>query len=255
MSLYLELATRLREGEFNYAFSISLKHKYVYVENAKAACTTVKAVLGELEFSDCDLGLEIPGTFFANVHVNVLGTPFVKPFQLGEQLFNEVMRSSDYFRFSFVRNPYSRLLSAYLDKIVRRRTEADQILEEALALGVSASSDDEISFRDFLRCIASITSRSGFLDKHWRPQYFQLHPDAVRYDFIGRVETFQQDIARVAALFGSTVSDERRTHGHETGAQTLLEKYYGDEEQALLLELYHSDFAHFGYDTELPVRD
>lgn len=251
MSLYGELTRRLREGEFNYAFSISLKHRYVYVENAKAACTTIKSILGEWEFADCDLGAEIPVAFLSNVHVNVLGTPFVKPFQLGEVAFNQVLEGGDFTRFTFVRNPFVRILSAYLDKIVRKTPDADQIFEEAAIRGVLGG-DEEVTFLEFLRCIASIRSRSGFLDKHWRPQHLQVFPERIRYDVVGKVETLDHDIAQLAARLGQKAPTVTRSHGHETSASMLVDQYYGDKEVALLLDLYEGDFAAFDYEVVPP---
>jgi Sulfotransferase family len=247
MSLYRELIARINEGEFNYAYSISLKHKYVYVENAKAACSTLKSILGEWEFSGCSLGEVIPQTFLSNVHVNVLGTPFVKPFQLGEQAFNSLMASDEYVRFSFVRNPYVRLLSGYLDKIVRRAPESVRILEVATILGLTENDTQDLSFLGFLKCIEFMLARGDHIDKHWRSQHQQLHPDAIRYGFVGRVENLEGDMARLATLLGFDMPQTRRSFGHETGASSELAKYYTDESSALLYKLYESDFVHFGY--------
>ncbi len=235
------------EGEFNYAFNLSLKNRYVYVENAKSACTTLKSILGEWEFAGCDLGADIPRLFFDNVHVNVIGTPFVKPFQLGESVFNEILDSSAYYRFSFVRNPYTRLLSAYLDKVVRGRPEAKQIVDEAQRLGL-LKPDENLSFVVFLRCIESMLSRGEFLDKHWRPQRHQLHLDRIRYNLIGKVEQLQEDIAKVAAALGAPPADASRTFGHETRASEQMGRQYDDESRELVARIYKADFEAFDYD-------
>ena len=250
MSLYRDLCRRMREGEFNYAFSISLKNKYVYVENAKAACTTLKSILGEWEFAGCKLGSEIPQTFQSNVHVNVLGTPFVKPFQLGEAAFNEIIESENFFRFAFVRNPYTRLLSAYLDKIVGRRPEAGQIVAEAESLGFEAI-DGLLSFVDFLKCVEALAAKGAFLDKHWRPQHHQLYPEAIRYNRIGKVEKLRDDLGGVATELGMTANETSRKFGHETRATDQMQQYYSDEARALVARVYKADFEAFGYDLAL----
>jgi Sulfotransferase family len=248
MSLYRELCERIREGEFNYAFSLSLKNKYVYVENAKAACTTLKSILGEWEFAGCELGSEIPQLFLGNVHVNVIGTPFVKPFQLGEALFDELLQSDAYFRFSFVRSPYTRLLSAYLDKIVGEKPEGEQIVAEAKRLEL-APVEGGLSFVTFLKCVGALAARGAFLDKHWRPQHHQLYPERIRYDLIGKVENLQKDVESVAAALGMNAKETQRTFGHETRAAEQVERYYDDEARALVARIYKADFETFGYDT------
>jgi Sulfotransferase family len=251
MSLYRELIGRINEGEFNYAYSISLKHRYVYVENAKAACSTLKSILGEWEFSGCELGEVIPRTFFDNVHVNVIGTPFVKPFQLGEGAFNSLIEDDRFVRFSFVRNPYSRLLSGYMDKILRGAPESVRILGLANELGLTGGEAGGLSFLGFLKCIDAMTARGEHIDKHWRSQHLQLHPEAIRYGFIGKVENFDEDMRRLAGLLGFEVPRTRRSFGHETGASSEVAKYYDDESCALLRKLYEQDFVQFGYDPQL----
>jgi len=251
MSLYVEMARRLYEGEFNYAFSISLKNKYVYVENAKAACTVLKSILGEWEFAGCNLGSDIPRAFLRDVHINVIGTPFVKPFQLGEDLFNDIIQSAEYFRFSFVRNPYTRLLSAYLDKVVKQEPAAEEIFREAGALGIAESAEN-LSFLSFLRCIESRMSRTRFIDKHWRPQHFQLNPEAIRYDFIGKVETFEKDMLHLSTKLNRVAPDVQRSYGHETQAGSRVAEYYNEQTIALLLKIYDKDFEHFSYDKAPP---
>jgi hypothetical protein len=250
MSIYQHLSDRLYGGDFNYAFNISLKHKYVYVENAKAACTAVKSILGEWEFSESNLGNAIPQAYLDNVHINVVGTPFVKPFQLGQALFDGLIDNDEYLRFSFVRNPYARLLSAYLDKIVRQKPESEQIFQEASRLGFEDTAED-FSFLSFLRTIASLMQQELWLDKHWRPQALQLAPEHIFYQFVGKVETFEDDIQRLADVLGFKRPTTEREYGHETQARSRLTDYYDDQTQALVQTLYASDFITFGYDSNV----
>jgi hypothetical protein len=246
MSTYLDLCQRMREGEFNYAFSISLKHKYVYVENAKAACTTLKSILGEWEFSDCQLGLDIPRAYFANVHVNVVGTPFVKPFQLGESKFNEILHDDQFFKFSFVRNPYTRILSAYLDKVQGGKPESQEIVVEAERLGL-IDEQRSVSFVSFLKCLEAMCQRNQYLDKHWRPQTFQLFGEEIKYDRIGRVESFTEDLQSIAKSLGMTLGETKRVFGHETKASDQAAEYYTDEARSIVASVFKSDFEEFGY--------
>ncbi len=252
MALYDELAARFYEGDFNYAFNISLRHGYLYVETAKAACTTIKTVLGEWEFSDCNLGEDIPAAYLSNVHINVLGTPFIKPFQLGKSGFDELLESRRLVVFSFVRNPFSRLLSAYLDKMLRASPESFPIHDEMKRLGIDLQAG-QVSFAQFLDCIGSMMRRGVVLDKHWRPQTWQMSIDLINYDYVGKVEHLNADLTPIATRLGLPQPVIDRTFGHETGATSQLHAYYDNYCKDKVLELYASDFDAFGYDRSLPI--
>ena len=93
----------------NYAANVSLKHKYVYIETPKVACSTIKLTLQRLELGD-----DTFNPSFDDVHDRSF-SPLLSLHSISE--FEEVLEGDDYFRFCFARNPYVRTLSAYLDKV------------------------------------------------------------------------------------------------------------------------------------------
>ena len=89
------------------------------------------------------------------------------------------------FIFTFVRNPYVRVLSAYLDKIAGSRDPAVWCpFAERHGLG-----EGEISFGQFLRLVASEAPETR--DTHWRPQTLMIGVGFVPYDFVGTMETLR----------------------------------------------------------------
>ena len=56
MGMYKDIEGALGPDEFNYAYSISLRHHYMFVENAKSASTTLKTILGGWNFRTRDSG-------------------------------------------------------------------------------------------------------------------------------------------------------------------------------------------------------
>jgi hypothetical protein len=95
-------------GTLGYHSWVSLGHRYVCMTIPKVACTTVKTVLlcmeGELSPEVLAGKVHHPNR---GTHLGGLDTPQVV----------EALSSPDWFRFSFVRNPYERLLSAYKSKL------------------------------------------------------------------------------------------------------------------------------------------
>ena len=138
------------------------------------------------------------------------------------------------FRFSFVRDPFTRIESCYLDKIV-----PNAFPHFRRQLGLPASG--EVSFLDFLRHVAK--QRPKAMNRHWRPQSDLISPN-VPLGFIGRFETFDAHFAYV--LDRLNISLPRESRGHSTGVG-LEPKLAGPEEISLIREIYRADFERFGY--------
>ena len=93
------------------------------------------------------------------------------------------------------------------------------------------------------------------MDIHWAPQHFLLSLGRVRYDFLGRFESFQQDLHRVVAVLGLDAPEDllRRRTGHVTDAGKRLHEHYGPQELELVRHIYRGDFETLGYGWDLRV--
>ena len=132
----------------NYNINISLKHKYVYFEIPKTGCTTIKRTLINWEMG------EFADRWQGKTHRNIYETPFVKPFQLEPDSLREALSGPDFFRFTFVRSPYSRLASCYLEKIVKQKVSSGVIYK---ALGRSFDDENILSIQEFLDGIEKLS--------------------------------------------------------------------------------------------------
>lgn len=240
------LMSTVRSGEFNYAYNVSLKHRYMYIENAKSACTTVKASLGMAELIRAGLGGVFAENYAKNVHVNVLGTPFSKPFQLGKEIFDRVATSKEFTTFTFVKNPFSRVLSAYLDKVKNKLPDSVDLYTAA-----GKTFDDEFSFDAYIRTLDQIISSGARIDKHFRPQSFQCGQGKLKIDFVGYVENFKDDFREITSKIGFADSEIVLGVSHSTKAQTLLRDFYGPAEIEIVQRIYKNDFDIFGYAYDL----
>lgn len=138
------LSEVLKPALIDHVIHVSLQNRYVYVSTPKVACSSVKLTLQQIELGMPELSLE-----GGLAHSREMG-PFLRPSQLAN--FEESLHGGDFFCFVFVRNPYTRLLSAYLDKMRGRGSEKKAIVK---ALGRPESAlEEEISFADFLQGIA-----------------------------------------------------------------------------------------------------
>jgi tetratricopeptide (TPR) repeat protein len=151
----------------------------------------------------------------------------------------------EYFTFTVVRNPYTRILSAYLDKI-QKSYHAPKFRPP---LGFGLPDVEEVTFGDFLRRIREIPIRE--INPHFQPQWLILSLNkSITYDFIGRFENLESDLQALLRHIGDEKfngSNRVSRRPHATHASEKLRQYYGIEEQALVSEIYEDDFKYLGY--------
>jgi hypothetical protein len=236
-----QLTQYMPKNEVYYNINISLKNRYIYCETAKSACTTIKRTL---------MNAELSGTGYRpkRVHLDAFSTPFIKLFQLDFNKVIKLFRSPDYFKFGFVRNPYLRILSAYLDKIVGNKPQKLKILK---TMGKNENDlDVEIRFSDFLDVIENQSPYE--MDQHWRPQYYQLFGDVIKYDFIGRVESLKDDFKKIENLSGIKIMEHYEdVFWHKTDSQNKIFTYYNSHEAKKILKIYACDFENYAYSSNL----
>lgn len=211
----------------------------MFVEVPKAGCSVVKRVLQYSEVGGEGIDPD------ASVHDRSL-SPLAAPISDGFDLDELFGCPTPWFRFSFVRNPYSRALSCYLEKIA-----GEQWLRDIRLPGLGFDPSDDVSFAEFLRRVSVQEHRD--MDIHWAPQHHLLSLRKVQYGFLGRFETFQADLRRLVDILGLDVPDElleRRT-AHVTAAAQKLHDYYDDETLDLVQEIYRKDFDLLGYGRDL----
>ncbi len=219
----------------NYRINWSLKHKMIYVETAKVGCTTIKQILqfAELDYDES----RIP----TDIHDREL-SPLKAPID-DEELFLQCLSCEDNFTFSFVRNPFTRVLSAYLDKIATSRGSPTRIQQE---MGI----DPEVYIPTFAEFVDTVYDQSPWdMNPHWAPQTFLLGMERVRYDYLGRFEFFKGSIDHLLDRKKLKLPKMALTVGreHATGADTRVLEYYSKPLVKRIQEIYEDDFRLLGY--------
>ncbi len=144
-----------------------------------------------------------------------------------------------YFKFSFVRNPWDRLVSTYFF-LQRGGMNAQDAAWAAENLG---------SYPSFERFVlAWLNENTIHTWVHFRPQHYFICDDSgkVMLDFVGRVENMREDFAIVAARLGCNHSLEKVN----VGSQQHYSHYYTDEARELVGRVYAKDISLFGYHFE-----
>ncbi|MGI9417588.1 MAG: sulfotransferase family 2 domain-containing protein [Geminicoccaceae bacterium] len=152
----------------------------------------------------------------------------------------------DYAVFSLVRNPWSRALSCYRNKI--RSTRLGDLAIRSRYAGL----DPGMSFPDFVRWLDRDDGRDETADRHWISQSRLLtHPETghILCTRIGKFESFQIDVE--AFLRDVGLGHLEILHINQTAASrdpTSYRTAYDAETRDIIRRRYRSDIEMFGYD-------
>jgi Sulfotransferase family len=224
--------------------------RIIYVCVPKSASSRIKMSLSAL------LGRQLSSSEEANKRKR---SGLKAPHHVGLSVFYRLAMDPNTLRFSFVRNPYSRLVSCWADKfqdkpLIPGDSFVDQYLaaRDRIDLPLSARADKTLSFADFTRFVSDPLAQH--INAHWQPQQKLVDGPAITLDFIGRVETFDSDFARVFDHLGASaeirrealvpVNPSRHRHWSQHYTPDLADRIY---------RAYECDFDRFSYPRALPV--
>jgi len=138
-----------------------------------------------------------------------------------------------YFKFAFVRNPFDRLVSCWLNKVVGR---------DKGVLGVDDATWSLIqSFSGFVSYVETLNLNTCNI--HLRKQSSLIDLSVI--DYIGRMESFAEDTKEVFKIIGVNVAslESRNT----TKSRVSYKDYYSESDVKRVYELYKKDCQIFGY--------
>jgi hypothetical protein len=156
----------------------------------------------------------------------------------------------DYFQFAFVRNPFSRLVSTYIDKVKNRKAEYSIAFYDQFAGS---------SFKDFLKKLCQLDLNKvrsncntyNLIDKHVAPQNLIIPLE--KLSFIGRLESFETDFKlacgklRLDYNFDYVIEKESNPKKLNQTNHGDYREYYDDESIQLVTDAYEKDIEQFKY--------
>lgn len=225
---------------------ISIKHKYIYMMVCKAASSTVTHHLQYVEF--------LGSKYSVRGVNNRYNSPHLAPFQLPKSRFLAMLQNDSFKRVTVVRNPYSRLLSCYLHRVIGKGEKVNPT-RKALGKLVGEAKVPELSFGEFIDLICSQENRE--MERHYALQHDVVLYPFIRYDFVGKVESLQDDLLKMESLLFKKPLFDREALAKlnlapmQTNSITKIQQYYTDEIAAKVVDRYGLDFESFGYSTDL----
>jgi len=112
----------------------------------------------------------------------------------------------------------------------------------------------KLTFSEFVQFLLDPRTERPF-NVHWMPAHELCKPCQVHYDFIGHLETLQQDADYVLNKIGlPNVTLLHRNPSDKRGSSLVAQKMatLSQDQIRNLTDLYRLDFLLFGYSTELP---
>ncbi|GAA4477541.1 sulfotransferase family 2 domain-containing protein [Gluconacetobacter asukensis] len=208
--------------------------KIVYFEVPKAGCSSIKKYLIQKMAGNVNYDKN-----HSLIH-DRQKSPLLRPFDLPEGEWYDLMERSGNI-FSFVRNPYSRAVSAYLDKF-----KMDERSYHKKALGFSEST--EPTFEEVL--VAVKEKRNEERDIHFMTQDYLTGSGSVKFNIVGRLENFNIYLQAISIMFyGENNSDLEKIREFGQIHKTASDVYKISREEMLLIsDIYKEDFGRFNYE-------
>ncbi len=149
-----------------------------------------------------------------------------------------------FFKFSFVRNPFDRLVSCYAEKIIGHKTPYGENQIDATFFRYNKFYSD-MPFEEFVKAVCSIPDEIA--DFHFRSQYKSLTNKQGKFivDFIGRFENLKEDYKKVFRILG--VKNPPKLEHRRKSKRKHYREYYNEETKNLIKKRYKKDLEFFGY--------
>ena len=197
---------------------------FLYMKNHKAACTNILTLL--ITHMHHALGAD-RRLKFSMKRLHNLPADYLRAGarNLDWQIAQDALIAPGWFRFTMVREPMRRTVSAWADKM--QSLEKPRHRQDLMKY-LGRDPESFMALSEFLDVIAQDEGARD-IDRHWRPQHKEISFGLIDYDLIGRVEAMDEARRQiVSTLFGTDahkidVVDTRDHLGHRSSSREHLE--------------------------------
>ncbi len=187
---------------------VNHQQKYVFVSIAKTASTSIRRRLGYFD----DPPPEIYHMFLRDI-------------------IKQQPKAKDYFKFAFVRNPYDRLYSTYINLKYDGHPWAVDIKKKN-------------TFREFVLDFNE-SKYSKYI--HLQPQSdYIMYDNKIAVNFLGKFENLKENFRTVENIL--KISNKELKKLRSSGTKHSESKFYDEDMKNIVREIYKEDFERFGYD-------
>ena len=231
------------------ASMVSDSGSFIYLETPKAACSTMKYILMELEGHQIPEARQLTADIINGI--NVHHKAFHKFKSLTDLEFKNVVEyisSKKVYRFCVVRNPYARLVSAWTEKISQKNPHYAWCWKKINNHHNIGNTEHCPTFAEFVSWLEK-QEPPETCDAHWRSMTLLLFPEHLAYTHILKTETLIKDLQYLLDQLKPGVNAEdivKRNTKNESLPQDWR-ACYNEEIAETVHRRYLSDFENFGY--------
>ena len=209
----------------------SNQHKFIYISVPKAATRSIiNALYEEPEFE--------------------LGS--IKSSDQLVKVFSD-KKYINYYKFCFIRNPWSRVVSCYLDKIKNTKNHDQKSIVD-MYRGIKRG----LNFSNFVEFLISKEGSDKYADRHWLSQHKFITDKngELLVDFMGKVENLENDWRQVCQKIGlpevnlPVLNTRQGWKPEETKFikdQYYYQEFYNKDTKEKIGERYKKDIELFDY--------
>lgn len=171
--------------------TIDKKNRLVYCAIEKIGCTFWKRVFQIISgFRNVTDPFEIQGIRAYEGYLTAKGMPF-------DRIHHILTHST---KFMFVREPYERLLSGFIDKLFAPNAAYWSFIGTFViqhfrpnATARAKRCGDDVTFEEFIQYFIHSQHNNMRRDAHFVPNFEHCRPCEIDYDYVGKLETFEED--------------------------------------------------------------
>ncbi|XP_045175919.2 carbohydrate sulfotransferase 11-like [Mercenaria mercenaria] len=143
--------------------------------------------------------------------VNPYELPFDKEYPAAKFIWKRNVTTTQY-KVMFTRDPYNRLFSFFVDKMVAPNPyfwKTVGIKVAVLTRGIRREKlktvcGHDITFPEFIKYVIHTLETRTNIDPHWIEMERNCYPCEMKYDFVGKMEDFQEDSTQILNKLGLT---------------------------------------------------
>ena len=223
---------------------ISHEHKFLSISIPKTGTKTVRTTFDQI--NNITKSISDPNSpYYQHVHAR----------RLKEEFDEKGWDWDDYFKFTFVRNPWARMVSIffYREKMAHQWKHGEGKFKD---MASNPSNQRSIQNHQGKRCVRFVKKYPTFKDAIFKGprRLHQFGETQFNYicdedgkqllDFVGKLENLQEDFNTICDKVG--IPQQQLPHLNKSKHKHYTE-YYDDETRQIVAEKYAKDIEYFGY--------
>lgn len=209
---------------------LSEKFKFYFIHIPRTGGTSVEIALNDIHHTDTTT-FQFVNHLTKEKHPQVLTTTYLKYRHVNQNFVKSILNNLQYdyknwYEFTFVRNPYDRVLSLY--EFYATRIWQNQSPKKFLSLD------------DFLTQLENLQNLGNF----YKPQTYWIDSPLTAKVHLHRFENIQQEWQDIC----KTLSLDYKPLPHKNKSENRESVHLTDKQKETIYEYYKVDFLNLGYD-------